>query len=188
MKHTISEAADLARVSRSTIDRYMKKGKLSYDIREDGTRLVDTSELERVFKTLKKTETSQGNGHAVSQRRYDMPVETGEMALLCQENMHLKEQVEQLRQDRDELKDDLKEEREGRKGLEKKLIEIVEQQNQLMLEDKRKPAPEPEKVKNRPVWLHNPLIVYPVAVGSALLFALLIIRFAADFLLSALLP
>ena len=42
-------AADLTGRSKSTVQRAMKSGKLSFEIDENGQRLVDVSELERVF-------------------------------------------------------------------------------------------------------------------------------------------
>ena len=42
-------AATLAGVSKATIQRAMKTGRLSYEVDEAGQKLIDTSELERVF-------------------------------------------------------------------------------------------------------------------------------------------
>ncbi len=108
MKHTILEAARLAGVSRSTIDRYMKKGKLSYDIDEDGTRFVDTSELARVFEKLKNPETFDRDANTVPMRRDEISTETVEMALLQQENRYLKAEVKELRADKEWYKEQMK--------------------------------------------------------------------------------
>ena len=42
-------AATMAGVSKATIQRAMKTGRLSYEVDETGQKLIDTSELERVF-------------------------------------------------------------------------------------------------------------------------------------------
>ncbi len=51
-QHTMTEAAKLANVSRRTIQRYAKSGKLSVTKDRHGNPLVDTSELLRVFEEL----------------------------------------------------------------------------------------------------------------------------------------
>lgn len=60
--HTLTESAKLANVSRRTIQRYIKSGKLSYKTNEHGNPEVETSELIRVFGELShpiKQEVSQ---------------------------------------------------------------------------------------------------------------------------------
>jgi excisionase family DNA binding protein len=54
---TLAEAAKLAGVSRQTIYRKAAKGELSTTRQPDGTKAVDTSELERVFGPLRTAET-----------------------------------------------------------------------------------------------------------------------------------
>ncbi len=51
------KAAHMTGVAKSTIQRAMKSGKLSYEVDEHGQKLIDTSELERVF-GLKNTQSS----------------------------------------------------------------------------------------------------------------------------------
>ena len=165
-KLNITQAAKRAGIGRNTLYDHMKKGKVSYEVGDSGKKLIDTSELERVYST-------EQNRRTVEKRSEERPIEhdrTLEIEqLLHQQIKALEHQVEDLHQERD------------------KLLGIVEKQT-LMLEDKREKPEEPEKTKTRPEWLYNPIVVYPVAIGGALLFALLIVRFAADFLLSALLP
>jgi predicted site-specific integrase-resolvase len=50
--HTITESAKLAGVSRRTIQRYVKQGKLSAKSNSNGNPEIDTSELLRVFPDL----------------------------------------------------------------------------------------------------------------------------------------
>jgi predicted transcriptional regulator len=54
---SLREAAQAANVSRQTIYRYSKSGKLSTVLRDDGTKGVDTAELARVFGALRDPET-----------------------------------------------------------------------------------------------------------------------------------
>ena len=50
--HTITESAELAKVSRRTIQRYVKSGKLSAQKDRHGNPKIDTAELMRVFGQL----------------------------------------------------------------------------------------------------------------------------------------
>jgi len=50
--HTITESAKLAGVSRRTIQRYVKAGRLSARNDEQGNPKIDTSELLRIFPNL----------------------------------------------------------------------------------------------------------------------------------------
>jgi len=54
---SLREAARAANVSRQTIYRHAKQGRLSTVLRDDGTKGVDTSELARVFGALRDPET-----------------------------------------------------------------------------------------------------------------------------------
>lgn len=56
-KVSVSEAARLAGVSRVTMQRHIKKGKVSKSEDEDGNPVVDTSELLRVYGELKTGDT-----------------------------------------------------------------------------------------------------------------------------------
>lgn len=53
-------AAELTGKSKSTVQRSMNSGKLSYELDANGRRVIDVSELERVF-GLKQDTTSQSN-------------------------------------------------------------------------------------------------------------------------------
>lgn len=52
-QHGISESTKLTGKSKRTLYRYMDAGKLTYETDREGHRLIDTSELIRVFGTLK---------------------------------------------------------------------------------------------------------------------------------------
>jgi hypothetical protein len=54
------KAAHMTGVAKSTIQRAMKSGKLSYEVDEQGQKLIDTSELDRVF-GLKNTSNASSD-------------------------------------------------------------------------------------------------------------------------------
>lgn len=102
MKHNLTQAAKLAGVSRSTINRHVKDGTISKTLGKDGKPYIDTSELQRVYGNL-----SQGHsatGQPVEQRRTPQKdiENTVIQARLEAENQLLRDQLEQTRQDRDE--------------------------------------------------------------------------------------
>lgn len=53
MKVRAQKAAQLSGKSKSTIQRHMNDGKLSFELDNEGKKVIDTSELERVFGALK---------------------------------------------------------------------------------------------------------------------------------------
>ena len=59
-------AAELTGRSKSTIQRAMKKGTLSFEMDSNSRRLIDVSELDRVF-GLNPTSTAESSGAAVEQ-------------------------------------------------------------------------------------------------------------------------
>ena len=54
--HTVTEAATLAGVTRRTIYRYIRSGKLSASVTGSDSTVIDTSELLRVFGSLSQQE------------------------------------------------------------------------------------------------------------------------------------
>ena len=56
---TPTQAAKAAGIGRSTLYRYLNKGKLSATQHPKGGRGIDTAELERVFGPLKQADTAQ---------------------------------------------------------------------------------------------------------------------------------
>jgi type II secretory pathway component PulM len=95
---TPSQAATAVNVSKATIHRAIKSGKLSASRQEDGTFSIDPSELHRVFETphivpMKRDETApERNDTAVIQAEL-----TGIRALQAL----LERQIEDLKTDRD---------------------------------------------------------------------------------------
>lgn len=103
-KVNLTQGAKLAGVSRSTLNRHLKDGKISKGIDASGKPCVDTSELQRVYGSV---------SHSVSHRDVPMtqrrtPPETAEnmteIALLRAELSVAKERLEETQKDRDEWK------------------------------------------------------------------------------------
>lgn len=117
----LRDAAKLAGISRQTIYRYAKNGKLSTVPRDDGTRGVDTSELERVFGALRAPETvSKARTGTSGDRDRDNALQ-GELEATRQALAMAREQLT------------------AATGREARLLEIVERQTKLL---EHKPEPD----------------------------------------------
>jgi hypothetical protein len=118
MKLTTQQAAQATGKSRSTIWRAAKSGKVSAERTATGDFVIDVAELERVFGSLNRPDTS----HQVSIK----PPETAnETSVLRREVDLLREQIDALKAD----KSDLQAERD-------RLLTIVEG-HQKLLTDQR---------------------------------------------------
>ena len=96
-------AADLTGRSKSTIQRSMKSGKLSFEIDETGNRLVDVSELERVFGMAPERPSADAQDlvKAEIQRAHDM-IEGERMKMRIR---MLEDQLHMTQQQLDDVKD-----------------------------------------------------------------------------------
>lgn len=93
VKHSISEASRITGKSRSTIHRHIKSGKVSKEISEDGSPVIDTSELQRVYGLLHRD--------SVSSTPTEHADTASEEAVLLSEVNALRRENEMLREDRD---------------------------------------------------------------------------------------
>ncbi|MQA51664.1 entry exclusion protein 1, partial [Klebsiella pneumoniae] len=91
---TVRQATELTGKARSSLYRDMAKGRVSYRTEADGGRVVDTSELIRVYGELRQIETHERDGLRLSD-------ETEKMAsdALIAEIKALREEVAGLRQE-----------------------------------------------------------------------------------------
>lgn len=96
----LTQGAKLAGISRSTLNRHMKEGKLSKGIGSDGKPCVETSELQRVYNTLSHVETPLD----VPATQHGTATETAGIKALQVELEATKERLDEMRQDRDEWK------------------------------------------------------------------------------------
>lgn len=109
--HNVSEAATLAGVTRRTIYRYIKQGKLSASVAHDGKSVIDTSELLRVFGSLSQPNVLESpTGSQEKQPEY--------VTQLLAEMSQMRSEIERLTIKVDDLKSQLalpapKEEKKG---------------------------------------------------------------------------
>lgn len=103
-KVNLTQGAKLAGVSRSTLNRHLKEGKISKVNGTDGKPCVDTSELQRVYGGLSHDTLS----HTVPMKQRETPVDTVkndiEIAVLRAELNATKERLDETQKDRDEWK------------------------------------------------------------------------------------
>ena len=96
----LTQGAKLAGVSRSTLNRHLKDGRLSKGIGMDGKPCVETSELQRIYGTLSHAETPRD----VPVIHHGTPTDTSSFKALQIELEQTKERLDEMRQDRDEWK------------------------------------------------------------------------------------
>jgi DNA repair exonuclease SbcCD ATPase subunit len=154
-KVSISEAARMAGKSRITIHRHIEKGLVSKEIDETGSPVIDVSELERVYGSLRHDTASDGvakEPHATAGTSNDSSVLQGEtenlrerLSLLTnereRERQTLRETIDDLREDRDRwraqaeratrLLTDQRPETEQTKRLEAELSELREHREHM---------------------------------------------------------
>ncbi|ENG2844354.1 helix-turn-helix domain-containing protein [Escherichia coli] len=139
--HTVTEAAKMAGVTRRTIYRYLKSGKLSAAVTDGDNTQIETSELLRVFGSLSQPEVeevstgSQENEPEYVTRLLDEMsklrgiIESQQLLLLedkqsreqqIAERQHQTDLIEQLQRERDALSQTLDAERN--KGFWKRLF------------------------------------------------------------------
>ena len=97
---SISKAAELTGISRASLYRtYIKQGRISVSKDSVGKKCIDTSELLRVFGKLKtNSETvAADSAHIVNPSVTPVAVDS---TTLQTENMLLKQQIEELQQDK----------------------------------------------------------------------------------------
>jgi len=93
---SVSEASRLAGKSRTTLQKYIKQGKLSKCTGENGIKGIDTSELMRVFGNIKIAI----HGHALGAHNgHELAVENGSSVHIIEvENQALKKEIELLKE------------------------------------------------------------------------------------------
>lgn len=134
MPYTLGQAAKATGISKPTLSRAIKSGKLSGQKQLDGSFLIDSAELHRVYPLVVATSNGNGNGNM-------------EQSEIPRNPSSLQAQIETLREERDRERqqlqatiDDLREER-GR------LLKVLEEQagtvKQLTYQPKAEPTEEP---------------------------------------------
>jgi hypothetical protein len=95
-KVNMTQAAKLAGVSRNTLHRHVQKGKVSKEIDGKGSPVISIAELERVYGTL----TGGDSNDTAPKLQHDTP---NNDSVLQVELKFLREQVEDLKTERDKL-------------------------------------------------------------------------------------
>ncbi len=129
-KLNISQAAKAIGKDRRTLQRHIKQGKLSCEIDSSGHKLIDISELQRVYGEIKEPT-------APTALRQSNPESQYVTLILEQRIKYLERQVEELREDKEKLHQD----KEAYRQESGKLLQMLETEQQktqtLLLEDKR---------------------------------------------------
>jgi Helix-turn-helix domain len=132
-KVNVSQAAQMAGVSRSTIHKQLNSGKLSAE-RTDGRTLIDVSELERVFGTLVTPGIPKPN-------RRDLHSDTSQIAAILQSQIErLQRELDVTRQERQRDREEYRQERD-------RLLNIIENQTHLL--------PKPAEQEEKKGWLRR---------------------------------
>jgi hypothetical protein len=135
-----SQAARMAGSTRATIHRYVNEGKLSVIHEQDGKRVIDVAELERVFGKLKTPDT-------VSHDRQFLHSDTPQITVILQSQIErLERQMDVLRQERDAERHARERERDEQRQERERLHSIIEKQTLLL------PKPQEETPPKKRRW------------------------------------
>ena len=103
MKLNISQAAKAVGKDRKTLYRHAEKGRLTVGKDGNGNPVIDVSELERVYGTLNLNATPDTVGKIGAKPQNDTPKKSNDNTALKREIELLREQVGDLRSERDRL-------------------------------------------------------------------------------------
>ncbi len=156
----IAEAVKEFDVSRSTLQRALKAGKISYKTSTNGSqeKYLDPSDLAQKYEPRKNYDTGVKVSQDSDMIPHDIPSDTPvKIALLEQENGFLKKQVAELEADREE-----------RKQREKELQGIIENQTLALPKPESQPV-SPQKTQSLS-WQSVTLIGCGIVMTIALVF------------------
>jgi len=134
-KLNLTQAAKAAGIARGTLYRHIEDGKVSCEKNDNGERVIDTSELLRVYKRLHNDETSKGDVSNAESEQHGTP---HDVQLMQQENEHLKQRLVEVEKDKLERK----EREEKLQADNTRLLGIIEKQTLLL-----NPPEQPKKGK-----------------------------------------
>ena len=129
-KLNLTQAAKAAGISRASIYNHIKEGKISVEQNKKGERVIDTSELMRVYGDLKISKT-----HKASKKKTVKVFNTEIIRTLRQRVGGLEMQIRDLRKD----KEDLQRDKEASRGREGELLGIIKQQSQALISPPQPP-------------------------------------------------
>jgi adenylate kinase family enzyme len=175
MKLSITKAADLANVSRTTLYNDMHNGKLTYETDAKDKKVIDISELERVYGPLRMPQAEGLSSFAkadqvpaaksvnievelavLRERLLTMETERGrEREQLSSEVEHLRKRLEIAEQERTKLTAMITDQREGRGDQNlayQKKLDVLEQTMQKLGAQNRRIYLELQGAKNKSIW------------------------------------
>lgn len=97
-------AADLTGKSKSTIQRAMNAGKLSYEMDANNRRIIDVSELERVFGLEPQGNASQSSGEAAVETELKKAADLIEMERMKMRIRALEDQLDMTQEQLEDIK------------------------------------------------------------------------------------
>ena len=124
MRMNINQAAKVVGVARSTLYRDIQEGKVSVGKDGRGKPYVDVAELERAYGSVTLSDTSE----TVSSGQTGTPQKDKKDSALQREHDLLREQIELLRSERDDLRRRLDDETEERRAAQAKLTALLTDQ------------------------------------------------------------
>ena len=114
----LTQAAKAAGIARGTLYKHIEQGKISCEMDDKGKKVIDTSELIRVYGEIENPEPSEERSI-----EHKATPETTEIVQVLRERIEdLEQQVKDLRKDK-----------EGSKEREDKFLDIIKQQQTLLL-------------------------------------------------------
>ena len=156
MFYSLSEAADEIGKSKMTIQRAIKKGRLSADRDEQGAYQIDPAELHRVFPAKKPAKKKAANGdgetlqHETDQLRRDIEVRDAQIE---REQSERRREREQLETTIDDLRKRLDTESAERQRLTLLITDERAKEAKAREEQERRDAEEAEQAKKkRGLW------------------------------------
>src|SRR5687768_17605260 len=139
-----TQAARMAGTTRAAVHRYVNEGKLSVIAEQDGKRVIDVAELERVFGKLKTPDT-------VSHDSKTLHSDTSQITAILQAQIErLERQMDVLHQERDTERQAREREEAEQRQERERLHSIIEKQTLLL------PKPQEETLPKRQTkrWWH----------------------------------
>jgi DNA-binding transcriptional MerR regulator len=115
MKHTLGQAAKECGVSKSTLSRWIKKGRVSAERQEDGSFLIDASELNRI-KELQQQAVACNDLEPPLQRSGTpsaTPASQLEIDMMREQIQMLRQEREQDRRQHERMLEDLRQDRDA---------------------------------------------------------------------------
>ena len=137
MKHTLGQAAKACDVSKSTLSRWIQKGRISAERQEDGSFLIDASELNRIKELQQQAVAGNGSGTPPMQQSetpYEVKVLQLKVDMMREQMDTLRQEREQDRRQHERILEDLRQDRDAWRTQ-------AERQTLLLTHIQKEPAP-----------------------------------------------